>query len=239
MKAIILASGIGKRLHPLTKKIPKPLLKINDKTLIEWQIDNLVKCKIQNIVITTGLFENNLIRFLKEKYRETNIIYVNNPQYDTTNYIYSLWLTKDYIDDDIVLLHGDLVFDQILLKKLIDEEGNLVLVNREVNVPKKDFKAVIEKNKIVKIGVDFFTKKSYLTMPLYKFLKKDFLIWMDEIEKEVKDGNLNIYAEEVFNNISNLIILKPLYFTKELCMEIDTIHDLKKARELINNYNKL
>lgn len=237
MKAIILASGIGKRLRPLTDNIPKPLVKINDKTLIEWQIERLVECKIKDIVITTGLFENKLRRFLKEKYREINIIYINNPQYDTTNYIYSLWLTKDHIDDNIILLHGDLVFDIKLLKELIKNDGNLVLVNKEVKVPKKDFKAVIENNKVVKIGVDFFTEDSFLSMPLYKFSKKDFLIWMYEIEKEIKNGNLNYYAEDAFNNISNQILLKPLYFTKEICMEIDTLSDLKKARKLIVNHS--
>lgn len=230
MKAIILASGIGKRLRPLTNKIPKPLIKINDKTLIESQIENLVKCKIKDIVITTGLFEDKLQIFLKEKYRDLNVTYVNNPQYDTTNYIYSLWLTKDHIDDDIILLHGDLVFDEKLLKRLIDKEENIVLVNKHAKVPKKDFKAVIENDKIVKIGVDFFTENSYLSMPLYKFSKNDFLIWMDEIEKEIKSGNLDIYAEDAFNNISDQIALKPLYFNKELCMEIDTIDDLKIAR---------
>ena len=67
MKAIILASGIGKRLRPLTNKLPKPLIKIDNKTLIEWQLDRLVKCKINEIIITTGLFEDKLRMFLKEK----------------------------------------------------------------------------------------------------------------------------------------------------------------------------
>jgi len=238
MKAIILASGIGKRLRPLTNKIPKPMVKINDKTLIEWQIDRLVKYKIKDILITTGLFEDKLRKFLREKYRDLKVMYINNPQYDTTNYIYSLWLTEEYIDDDIILLHGDLVFDEKLLKRLIDEDGNSVLVNKEVKVPKKDFKAIIENDKVVKIGVNFFTENSYLLMPLYKFSKKDFSIWMEEIDKEIKNGKLNIYAEDAFNNISNQIKLRPLYFTKELCMEIDTMDDLKTGKKLINKIKK-
>ncbi|KYK28107.1 hypothetical protein AYK20_01725 [Thermoplasmatales archaeon SG8-52-1] len=235
MKAIILASGIGKRLRPLTNKIPKSLIKINKKTIIEWQLDILIKCKIYDIIITTGLFENKLKSFLKEKYNNLNIKYVNNPQYDTTNYIYSLWLTKDYIDDNIILLHGDLVFEEKLLKKLINEDGNIVLVNKESKLPKKDFKAIIEKNKVVKIGINFFNEKSYLSMPMYKFSKKDFLIWMTEIEKEIKNGNINIYAEDAFNKISEKMKLIPLYFTKEFCMEIDTKNDLENAKRIITN----
>jgi phosphoenolpyruvate phosphomutase len=233
MKAIILASGIGKRLQPLTNTLPKPMIKINDKTLIELQIDNLIQHNIKDLIITTGLFEEKLKKFLREKYQNLKIRYVNNPQYDTTNYIYSLWLTENYIDSDIILLHGDLVFDDILLKKLIDENGNFVLVNKNVKVPKKDFKAIIENDKVIKIGVDNFTDNSFLSIPLYKFSKEDILFWMREIEKEIKNGNLNIYAEDAFNNISDKITLKPLYFSKELCMEIDTLDDLNKAKKLI------
>ena len=54
-----------------------------------------------------------------------------NPKYKTTNYIYSMWLTKKFIDDDIILLHGDLVFDKKLLERLIAENGNRVLVNKK------------------------------------------------------------------------------------------------------------
>ena len=121
MKAIILSSGIGKRLRPLTNKIPKSLIKLNGKTIIELQIDNLLKNDIKNIIVTTGPYENIMINHLKERYEDINFIFVNNPKYDSTNYIYSLWLTKDYIDDDILLLHGDLLFDEKLIKKLIEK----------------------------------------------------------------------------------------------------------------------
>jgi len=232
MKAIILSSGIGKRLRPLTNELPKSLIKLNDKTIIELQIDNLLKNDIRDIIITTGPFENKMINQLKGGYEKINFIFVNNPKYDSTNYIYSLWLTKKYIDDDILLLHGDLFFDEKLIKKLIGKKGNYVLVNKDAKLPKKDFKAEIKNNKVIKIGVEFFGNGCYLSMPIYKFSKKDFLVWIDEIDKEIKIGNVKIYAENAFNKISDRIILKPLFFNKEICMEIDDIKDLEKARDL-------
>ena len=57
---------------------------------------------------------------------------------------------------------------------------------------------------------------------------------MYEIEKEVKKGNVDIYAEDAFNKISDKITLNPLYFSKEFCMEIDTMEDLKEARHILN-----
>jgi len=233
MKAIILASGIGKRLRPLTYDIPKPLLKIGDKTILEYQIDNLISCNIRNIIITAGPFADKIKKHVKEKYPEIEVSYVNNPKYETTNYIYSMWLTKELIDDDIILLHGDLVFDKKLLEKLINEKNiNCVLVNKKIQAPEKDFKAVIGNNRVVKIGVEFFGENAFFSAPLYKFSKSDFLCGLDEIENFIKRGDTKSYAEDAFNKISDKVILHPLYFDKELCMEIDTMEDLNIARDL-------
>jgi phosphoenolpyruvate phosphomutase len=233
MKVIILASGIGKRLRPLTNDKPKSLVKITKKTILEHQLDNLAKYDIKKVIITTGPFEDKVKNHLAEKYNDFKISYVHNPEYDATNYIYSLWLTKDLIDDDIILFHGDLLFDEKLLKKILDGNGNFVLVNKKAKLPEKDFKALIKNNKVLKIGVNLFCENAFFSLPLYKFSKKDFLIWINEMEKEIKDGNLDIYAEDAFNNISDEITLHPLYFSKEFCMEIDTKEDLEIARNLL------
>lgn len=234
MKALILASGEGKRLRPLTYDIPKPLIKMGDKTILDYQMDYLIGCNIREIIITTGPFEDKIKRHIEKKYSNINVSYVNNPKYATTNYIYSMWLTKELIDDDIILLHGDLLFDKKLLNKLIKEkQTNCVLVNREMKQPEKDFKAVIENNRVIKIGVEFSGENAFFSAPLYKFSLFDFLYWLDEIEKFIKRGDTRIYAEDAFNKISDKIVLRPLYFNEEFCMEIDTKEDLELAKNLI------
>jgi len=240
MKALIHASGEGKRLRPLTYDIPKPLIKVGNKTILDYQMDNLVGCDIRSIIITTGPFEDKIKRHIKEKYPNLDVSYVNNPKYDTTNYIYSMWLTKRLINDDIILLHGDLLFDRKLLERLIEEKyENCVLVNRQIKPPEKDFKAVIENNRVVKIGVEFSGENAFFSAPLYKFSRSDFLYWLDEIEKFIEKRDTKGYAETVFNEISNKIILRPLYFDDALCMEIDTEEDLKKARNLFVKINNI
>jgi choline kinase len=235
VKALILNSGRGERLRPLTKNKPKPLIKIRNKTLLKHQLDNLIECNIMDIIITTGPFQNKIKKYLKNEYPDLNVSYVKNPKYRTTNYIYSMWLTKELINNDVILLHGDLLFERKLLEKLINEKhANCVLVNKEIKPPKKDFKAVIENDRVIKIGVEFSGKNAFFSAPLYKFSKSDFLYWLDEIEKFVKKGDLKIYAESVFNKISDKIVLRPLCFTEEFCMEIDTKEDLEIARSLFS-----
>ena len=234
MKALVLNSGTGERLRPLTEDKPKALIEIGDKSLLGYQIDNLIGCNIRDIIITTGHFEDKIKIHINKKYPYISVSYVKNPKYNTTNYIYSMWLSKELIDDDIILLHGDLLFDKKLLDKLISEKyTNCVLVNREIKPPIKDFKAVIDNNRVVKIGVDFLGENAFFSAPLYKFTKSDFLYWLDEIEKFIEKGNTKSYAEDVFNKISDKIVLRPLYFDGLLCMEIDTKEDLEIAKNLL------
>jgi len=232
VKALILNSGRGERLRPLTKYIPKALVRIGGKPLLGHQIDNLVGCGIRNIIITTGPFENKIKKYIKNKYADISIAYVKNPKYRITNYIYSMWLTKRLIDDDIILFHGDLFFEKRLLKKLIEEKyANCVLVNRKIKPPKKDFKAVIKNNVVIKIGIEFSGKNAFFSAPLYKFSNLVFLCWLNEIGKFIeKGGNLKSYAECVLNEISNRIMLHPVYFAEGICLEIDTEEDLELAR---------
>ncbi len=239
MKAIILASGVGKRLRPLTDDKPKSLVKINEKTIIEYQLDILINCGIKNVVITTGPFEFQVKELLQDKYPDMGVVYVNNPKYAQTNYIYSLWLTRGLIDDDIILIHGDLIFTKDLLEKLLEAKGNVVLVNKSIDLPKKDFKAAIDDNRVEKIGVDFFGKNTFFSLPFYKFGKKDFSKWMRAIDIEIKKGNVYCYAEDAFNEISDEIILRPLYFKEEIGMEIDDVNDLRKARDLLEVHKVL
>ncbi len=228
MKALILASGAGKRLRPLTDRVPKPLIKIGDKTLLDYQVESLIKHGIEGVIITTGPFKEKLEEHVRSNYR-IKVWFVNNPRYETTNYIYSLWLTKNLIDSDVLLLHGDLVFDDVLIWKLIRAKDNRVLVNRKIKPPEKDFKTLIENNRIIKIGVELSGPNAYFCAPMYKFSKADFLRWLAEIDDFIMQGKINCYAEDAFNKISNEIVLRPLYF-EEFCMEIDTMDDLEKAR---------
>lgn len=233
MEALILASGEGKRLRPLTIRKPKPLLMIGNNTLLGHQLDSLISCCIRDVIVTTGPFENKIKSYVLKRYPNCNISYVKNPRYRATNYIYSMWLAREFIYDDTILLHGDLLFESKLLKRLVNEKfPNCVLVNKEIKPPKKDFKAVIENNRVIKIGVEFSGKNAFFSAPLYKFSKSDLLLWLDEIDKAIKKGDLGIYAESVFNKISDKIELRPIYFTTEFCIEIDTKKDLEIARSL-------
>lgn len=132
----------------------------------------------------------------------------------------------------MILLHADVVFDMCLLENLIKSSfTNCVPVKKLTELPEKDFKAVVKDERVTKIGVEFFGNDAYFSIPFYKVSQEDFLFWLEEIETFIKKGDTNIYAENVFNEISHRLALHPLRYHDEFCMEIDTIEDLLIARK--------
>jgi len=114
---------------------------------------------------------------------------------------------------------------------LDEEQKTCVLINNKSEPPKKDFKGRIENNLVKEIGINVFGENAFFLPPVYRFSKEDFELWLKEIDRFVRDGNVTVYAEDAFNKISDKIKLKPVYYGDEFCMEIDDFNDLEIARE--------
>lgn len=234
MKVIILNSGLGNRMGDLTKDKPKCLVKLNNENILGRQLRILKENGLKDIIITTGPFEEKIINYCKLNFPELKINYVNNPIYEKSNYIYSLYLIKEKMEDNVILLHGDLVFDEKIIKKIINKKESYGFIDKNnEKISEKDFKALIENNKISKISVNLEGKNVYDLMPLYLFKKEDFEKWIHEIKNFIEEGNDKCYAEDALNKILNKINLKYIEYDKELFMEVDDLIDLKKAKILL------
>jgi len=231
MKALILASGAGTRLRPLTDNVPKALLDVGGSTILDRLLDSLAKSGVRQAIITTGPFRRKMEEHVRRNH-DIEVTCIHNPRYDSTNYIYSLWLTRDLIDADILLLHGDLLLDDVLVQRLVEAADNRVLINRHVTPPTKDFKALVENDRVTKIGVGVSGTTAFFCAPAYRFSQADFTLWLKAIDDFVRRGQVDCYAEEAFNQVSNELVLRPLYF-REFCMEIDTAEDLQTARKIV------
>lgn len=226
MKALILNSGLGRRMGELTSEHPKCMTKISgNETILSRQLKQLAHNNITEVIITTGPFEQILIDYCKSLDLSLNYEFVNNPIYDKTNYIYSIYLAREYLQDDILLMHGDLIFDDIVLNKVIQNEKSCLTVSSTLDLPEKDFKAVIENEKVKKVGIEFFDH-AMAAQPLYKLLKKDWQIWLDEIIKFCMEGQVSCYAENALNEVTDQCEIHPLDVRDILCNEVDNLEDL-------------
>lgn len=105
-RAIIMAAGMGNRMHPLTFTTPKTLIEVNGKRMIETIIDAMLENGIEDINIVTG-YLSDAFKVLLEKYPDINLI--NNPDYEKYNNISSLYAAKDLLDTDVIITDGDQV----------------------------------------------------------------------------------------------------------------------------------
>jgi len=239
MKAVILNSGLGKRLEELTENKPKCLVELyNGETILERQLRILIKNGIKEIVMTTGPFERKIKKHVSDKFPNLSIKYVKNDYYSETNYIYSIYLAKNEIIDDVLLLHGDLVFSNELIEKIVNyEKNNFGLINKKVDLPEKDFKAKILNDKITKISIDITGNNVYTFMPIYNLKKGKIKLWVDEIEKFVKNKELKVYAENALNNILDEIELNYFEYSNYFCKEIDDKNDLEIINKEVKDFD--
>ncbi|MDF3003979.1 MAG: phosphoenolpyruvate phosphomutase [Oscillospiraceae bacterium] len=233
MKALILNSGLGRRMGHLTEFHPKCMTEIAEKTtILSRQMLQLQKIGIKEVVITTGAFNEVLESYAGTIGYEGSISFVYNPDFATTNYIYSIFLARHLLNDDVVLMHGDLVFDDVVLRRVYDSKNSCMTVSSAVDLPEKDFKAVIINGLINKVGIEFF-ENAVAAQPLYKLKKQDWLLWLDEIEKFCHRGEINCYAENALNTITKSCRIYPIDVFNSLCNEVDTERDLEQIKAIL------
>jgi len=118
MKAVILAAGQGTRLRPLTNHLPKCLVEVHGKPLLQYQLESLERVGIRDCVIVVGYLGHLVERRFGRRFGSVRITYITNEIFETTNNIYSLWLARREMNDDVLLLECDLLFDEDLLRDL-------------------------------------------------------------------------------------------------------------------------
>ena len=117
MKAILLAAGEGSRMGKLTQNIPKPLVKVNGKSIIERQLSILKQNEILDVIVITGPHN--------EKFNFKKIRYIHDENFREHDQLGSLMSAKKEIDSDIIILFADIIFDDTILSKILESKSDI------------------------------------------------------------------------------------------------------------------
>ena len=235
MKALILAAGVGKRLKA---NVPKILLKVGNKSLLERHYENLLNLGIKNIGIVIGYKSNQLTNFIKKIDIKKNIKIFRNSRYKLGSIVSLVCADKFFhIKGDLIFMDGDVFYDKKVLKKLINsKKKNCLLIDRQFEKGEEPVKVCIKNNKIFDFGKivnqDFdFQGES---VGFFKFSNKSSIKLL-EAAKIIMKSNKNAMYEDV---IQQIIKKKKVHIDFENItslpwVEIDFKKDLILAKKII------
>lgn len=226
MKACIFNSGLGNRMGEFTKTHHKSMAPLkNGETIFHRQIRILQEEGIKDFIVTTGPFEEQLKKEAAD-FPELNFVFVRNDIYDKTNYIYSMYLAREYMDDDMLFFHGDLVFNRKLIHDVLQcEEKNTATVNFKKDLPEKDFKGRVKDGKVVEVSIHIFDEDCYAFQPFYKMEKATASAWIGKVVEFIHKDENKCYAENALNEIFPALNVRAYAYDDYYIDEIDNLDD--------------
>lgn len=236
MKALILNSGLGRRMGAITSEHPKCMTEISDKdTILSRQLRLIAEVGLNEVVMTTGYFDKVLVDYCYSLGLPLKYTFVNNPLYAETNYIYSIYCAREkLLNSDILLMHGDIVFEKSVLEEIVRHPNSCMKVSSTIPLPEKDFKAVVKEGFVQAVGVEFFDC-AMEAQALYKLNSGDWKVWLDKISEYCESGKRKCYAEVALNEVTDRCRIEAYDVFDRLCTEIDNPEDLKVVCERLKS----
>lgn len=253
MRVIILNAGSSTRLYPLTKDIPKCLLKIGNRTILEHQFRNIISCNqhfqqecrldclIEEIIVIIGYQAEKMEKALEKITQKLNLtqkgIHVCNvydPFYDIYDNLESLWLARWKMDTAFVTIDGDNLFDYRILTKLIDSNYGICIPSfKKEDYDIDDMKIRVAGTCINEIGKDIPLEKADAdTVGMIKISEQYANVFRNSLDEMIRfKENLRVnYWNVIKKLISNGVNINHIDVNGLFWMEIDTESDLREAR---------
>ena len=245
MKAVILAAGQGTRLRPMTADLPKCLIPVNGKPIMQYQLESIEECGISECLIVVGFKAEKVERHFGSQFRDTKLIYIKNDWFEETNNIYSLWLAGRHLLEDIILLEGDVLFEPRLLEKILRSphpnlavvdtfkppmNGTIIFANLGIATA-----MILKKNQ----PVDFDYRGALKTVNIYSFSRVTFQDHLlPALEVSVSKSQTDQFYEA---SIAQLIAQGDLQLATHLIgngnwAEIDEPGDIRVAEKMVTGW---
>jgi len=223
-QAVILCGGLGKRLGNITKKTPKPLIKINNKPFLNYLLDKLIKFNIQNVILLCAYKSEKFFKKYHNKNYKKKIKIICVKEKIPLGTGGALYNSKKKLDKIFYLLNGDSYFnfDLFQLKKnfLISKFDVILSAKKKLNTRYGELK--IKKNILLSFGQPKKTKKSYINLGVYVFKKK--------VLQNFKNNQYISLENQILPSLVKKKKIQTLVFKNSFFIDIGVKNDLEKAK---------
>ena len=238
MKAVILSAGQGSRLLPLTAERPKCLLPLGPKSLIEWQIDVLARCGVDEMVVVVG-FRAALVEALLAKLARPGlrIRTLFNPFYNVADNLGSCWLARHEMAGDFLLLNGDTLFETAVLRRLLGSPPApiTVTIDRKAGYDADDMKVHLEGTRLLEIGKTLPPARTDAeSIGLLSFRGAGPELFVDAVDRalRVSEGLKSFYLK-VIDQLAKSQRVETATIEGLAWGEVDYPADLQRAEQLV------
>lgn len=242
MKAIILAAGQNSRILNMADGLPKTLIKIGRNEILKIILNNLLDIKnIKQVIIVVGYKKQLIKKRFGCSYKNLKIQYISNDKYKFTNSMYSLWLTKKVIKNEILIINGDTIFSNNFLKEFIKLNTNsLIYLDGNNNSLSKESLKVFVSDKLYATRVGKNVKKSdktYGSPAIYIFKGLDLNKFFEIIEtKFILKKKYKYLVSKAVDSFAKKYQLNTFFSKRNnFWIEIDNSHDYKLAKRMFAN----
>lgn len=255
MIGVILSAGMGTRLMPLTKEIPKTLLKINEITLLERMIENCIDADIGKFIVVVGYNKEkvtDLCPQIAEKY-DIDIKTIENEKYDVSNTSLSTYLASRFIEendlDDFILINGDNVVDPQIISRISDSINTGMIIDNFKELNDESFKLIIDdesfnedktiaNGKIHSIGKELDIPSSTGEFIGVSKVKSDDVAQFNRILEKLIEEDPQNYYDYAFKELSSITTIDFVLTNGLKWTEIDDHTDWEKAQMLVKELEK-
>ncbi|MEN8174408.1 MAG: phosphocholine cytidylyltransferase family protein [Pseudomonadota bacterium] len=237
MKAIILSAGQGRRLLPLTAEMPKCALPVNDHSVLAWQLHQIGRCDIDEVVVVTGFAAGTVERIVQDV-RSVPTRTVHNPHFDQHDNLGTCWMTRAEMREPFVLINGDTLFEAEVLDRLLAAKPRAPITlatNTKASYDADDMKVTVSENRLLHVGKHLAAASvNGESLGITRFDEIGAALFRTSLEQFIeRPGSDRLWYLSAIDALAgkNSIAVCPMDGL-EWC-EIDTQEDLRAARNLV------
>lgn len=229
--AIILAAGLGSRFGDITKYVPKGMIKIGDRPMIESSIESLLGAGYSKIILVTGHCSDVYDSFTK-KWEKVETI--KNPFYSTTGSLFSLYLAmshvKNYRFNNLTILESDIIYDKRILSEIPSRNCMIISKSKNFDIGDECWVNINSNGEIIEITKDNSKINSEYEMIGISNISMNMVLNVNLFEKMLSDS-LDMLSKDNQKDYESLLVKQRFGFleTKFEWAEMDNVHHMEYA----------
>jgi len=233
MKAIILSAGQGRRLLPLTERVPKCMLPVHGRPLIAWQLDALIRCGIGDITVDVGYGADMVEAGLAGFGHPQKVRALYNPFFASTDNLVSCWVARSEMQSEFLILNGDTLFEVGVLERLLSapEHPITLAISCKGRYDDDDMKVIRDADRLTRVGKKLpLDRVDAESIGMMTFRGEGPRLFREAIDRAMRTPDaLKQWYLSLIDSLAERGVVYTQQISAQGWAEVDSVADLERA----------